>query len=376
MGSISVKISSDIKFDFDDVLIRPQRSTLISRADVILEREFQFYHSPRIWQGIPIVCSNMAAIAGFEMATALAKHKMVTCLHKYISTDDLINFFVEHKDLVDYVWVSVGYGDDEIDKLIRITKEVGFQPNVCIDIANGHLECFVQYCADIRNDFPDSIIMAGNVCIPESTQELILHGYVDLIKIGTGGGSACLSRMVTGVGCPQLSALDICASAAHGLKSAEKRLGLVCSDGGCKTAGDVCKGFVAGADFLMLGGMLAGTKECCGEWTTEYKDVWGCWNEETHTDEELKKWRNIKSRKKSLKVYGMSSHLAQEKHGVGKKDYRASEGVVIEVPYKGSVDDVVQEILGGIRSCATYIGACSLKDFSKCGEFIRVCRQK
>ncbi len=345
-----LKIDPEPKLDFDDVLLVPQRSRAASRKEVNLKRTFKFYHSPKEWHGIPLVAANMDTTGTFNMGTALNNHEMVTCLHKHYDAE-VIQGFYSYYNVEQNVWISIGMDlEHELEKLIYIEESLGFSPNICIDIANGYTERFVDYCAKIRLEFPDSIIMAGNVCTPEMVSELILHGEVDIVKVGIGPGSACTTRLKTGVGYPQLSAIAECAHTAHGLRSDVGRLGLICADGGCRTAGDVAKAYAAGADFVMLGGMLAGTDECDGEW--EY----------------------LLSEKKSLLFYGMSSEKAQDKHNGGMNDYATSEGRVKKIPYKGKADGIVQDICGGVRSACAYTGATSLKDFSKTARFVRVNR--
>ena len=345
-----MKIDTDVKLDFDDVLLVPQRSAAASRKEVDLTRRFNFYHSSKEWHGVPIMAANMDTTGTFRMGTALSVYEMITCLHKHYDGEIIEDYF-KYYNVESNVWVSIGMGlDHELEKLFHIEDKIGSSPNICIDIANGYTERFVDYCAKIRLEFPDSIIMAGNVATPEMVSELILHGEVDIVKVGIGPGSACTTRLKTGVGYPQLSAIAECAHIAHGLRSDAGRLGLICADGGCRTAGDVAKAYAAGADFVMLGGMLAGTDECEGEW--EYE------NEE----------------KKSLTFYGMSSKKAQDKHNGGMNEYATSEGRVKKVPYKGEVKHAINDILGGVRSACAYTGATSLKDFSKTARFIRVNR--
>lgn len=356
-------VSNDQKLDFDDVLIVPQRSTLTSRQEINLERTFYFYHSPRTWTGIPIVCANMG-FSSFDMATALSKHKMITCLHKYHSVDQLIEFFSHHK-VTDYVWISIGYKKSDLNHLLEFKAKTNIQPNICIDVPNGHMDAFVKYCHKVRTHFPESIIMAGNVTNSSSTQELLIYGGVDIVKCGVGGGSACLTRFVTGCGYPQLSCCIENAYVAHGLQSAHKKLGLICSDGGHKTSGDVCKALCAGSDFVMLGGYFAGADECDGEWNYEYKTKYNFW-------QSMDPGYATEKRKIKFTYYGMSSHHAQDIFEDGKKNYRASEGTKIVVKSKGSIDNIVQELLGGIRSACCYIGADSIKTMSRCAEFCRV----
>ncbi len=343
-----MKIREGTGLDFDDVLIIPQRSTISSRKHVNLERTFKFLYSPRTWYGIPIICANMASVASISMAKALAKHKIITCLHKYYKVEELIELFKD-ESIRDYAWISIGHSDKDLDNLKLISKELNWQPNICIDVPNGHMDCFVEFCLKVRSHMYESIIIAGNVAIRDMAQELLLHGGVDICKCQIGPGKACKTRVVTGVGYPTLTCIDECSHIAHGLNNGIKKLGLICSDGGCKNPGDLAKAYVAGADFVMVGSMFSGTYEC------EQEEI-------------------MINGKKHYKFYGMSSHLAQEIHGEGKKEYRASEGEEFVIPAKGSVDEVVQEILGGIRSCCAYIGAKNIKDMAKCGEFIRVNR--
>jgi len=348
------KIINETKLDFDDVLIVPQRSTLTSRSEIKLHRTFYFYHSPRTWTGIPIICANMS-FCSFDMAKALAKHKMISCLHKYHSVDDLTNYFTDNPENIDYTFVSIGYKKSDLNHLLELKEKLGRQPNICIDVPNGHMDVFVKYCKKVRDNFPESIIIAGNVTNTSSTQELIIYGGVDIVKCGIGGGSACTTRFLTGCGLPQLSCCLENSYVAHGLQNGNKKLGLVCSDGGHKTVGDVCKALCAGADFVMLGGYFSGVDECEGEW-----ELGGDYSSLIETD---------KKTKARFTYYGMSTHISQEKFEDSQKSYRASEGTKITVQYKGPVDKISQELLGGIRSCCCYIGSDSIKHMSRCGQF-------
>ncbi len=340
-----MKINNDPKLDFDDVLLVPQRSRAASRKEVKLDRNFSFYHSNQVWDGVPVFAANMDSTGTVAMSNALAKHKMPTCLHKHYKDNqypDIIHTY-------SYQWLSIGIKDKDYERIKQYQDKIGRTPNLCIDVANGYTDDFVNFCAKLRESFGNTpIIMAGNVCTPEMVQEIILHGGVDIVKVGIGPGSACTTRLKTGIGYPQLSTIIECSHAAHGLKSGDGRLGLICADGGCRNPADVCKAFAAGADYVMLGGMLAGTSECEGSWV-------------------------IENGKKYFKFYGMSSHAAQNQYGE-RKDYRASEGRVKLTPHKGDVDDVIKDILGGLRSACAYIGATCLKDMNKCAEFNTVNR--
>jgi len=368
------KIINDIKLNFDDVLIKPKRSKLGSRAEVALLRSFKFLHSTRSLSCVPLVAANMDTTGTFYMANALIEHNCLTCIHKHYSVEDFISFFtnIEFKDFVFY---STGINKSDIDKLNQICfglQNLGFPfPNICIDVANGYSEKFVKSVKHIRSLYPDVIIMAGNVVTPEMVEELLLHGGVDIVKVGIGSGSVCTTRLKTGIGYPQLSAVMECADAAHGLG------GHICSDGGCKIVADICKAFGGNADFVMLGGMLAGTDCCEGEWEYEYRRA--IVNNDGKTLQEW--WQPTDpggidleqdKRKKSLKFYGMSSKEAMNKHNGGVADYRTSEGRCVTIPYKGSTDDTIKDILGGLRSSCTYIGAENIKDFGKKTTFIMV----
>jgi len=354
------KIINEIKLDFDDVLIRPKRSVLKSRSDVDLTRTFKFANSPRQIVCVPIMVANMDTVGTISMGRSLSVHQAITCLHKHYDEDTLINLFIKPTD---HIWYSTGTSKKDIEKLERVFNTIkqtgGDYPNVCLDVANGYSEQFVKMATHIRKLFPEIILMAGNVVTPEMTEELIIHGKVDIVKVGIGSGSVCTTRLKTGVGYPQLSAVMECADAAHGLG------GHICSDGGCKVVGDICKAFGANTDFVMLGSMFAGCDECEGEWFYEYKTNLGTW-------QTIDPENNNPKRKVSLKYYGMSSKDAMNKHHNGVADYRTAEGKSVIVPYKGLASEVIQDIYGGLRSACTYIGANKIKDFGKKTTFIQV----
>jgi GMP reductase len=343
-----MRIERDIKLDYCDVLFRPKRSTLRSRSEVNLKRSFTFKHSAYTWRGIPIMAANMHGVGTVEMAIALQEHDLFTCLTKdTIEIDSILHS--------DSFAVSTGTSDNDFERLSAILMKDANIQFICIDVANGYSEHFVEFVERVRIAYPKHTIIAGNVVTAEMTEELILRG-ADIVKVGIGPGSVCTTRIKTGVGYPQLSAVIECADAAHGIG------GHIIADGGCATPGDVAKAFGAGADFVMLGGMLAGCDEGGGEQFTRWKPT-GYYSDEA--DVILKGDRRVQ-------FYGMSSKVAQEKSGNGFKNYRASEGRVVEVPYKGSVGPIVDDILGGVRSACTYVGAASLKELSKRTTFIQV----
>ena len=355
-----MNILDGVKLDFDDVLIVPKRSVIESRADVSLDRKFIFKHSKKEWQGIPLIAANMDTVASFEMAKALDKHKAMTALHKFYTIDELENFF-NNNGVWNNVFYSMGISESDLAKLKdvsqkinnHITSDNSFPRFICLDVANGYTKLFNDTAKRVRETYPKATIMAGNVVTPNMVEQLIQECGVDIVKVGIGGGSACTTRLVAGVGYPQFSAIIECKDAAHGLG------GLICSDGGCRTPADVVKAWAAGADFVMLGGMLAGTDECCGEW--EYEII-------------IEGKNSRIGDKKSMKFYGMSSREAQEKHYGCYAKHRASEGRVAKVDYKGPVDNVIQEVLGGVRSACAYVGATKLKDLDKCATFVRCSR--
>lgn len=337
-----MRIEYDVKLDFHDVLIRPKRSVLKTRADVLLEREFRFKHTQTTWQGIPVIASNMDHTGTFDMANVLSEHRLLTALDKFIPLKNWQAFVKKHPKTQANCFVSLGIADADFDKLDEILHlmQTDF---ICLDVANGYTERFVSCLEHLRKKHPKKVIMAGNVVTGEMVEELILSG-ADIVKIGIGPGSVCTTREKTGVGYPQLSAIIECADAAHGLG------GQVCADGGCATPGDVAKAFAAGADFVMLGGMLAGHDECLGDIVEE-------------------------NGKKFKRFYGMSSSEAMKRYHGNVADYRASEGRSVNIPYRGPVKNTILDILGGLRSTCTYVGAHRLKELSKRTTFIRVAQQ-
>lgn len=357
-------IENEIKLDYKDVLIRPKRSTLTSRSEVELKREFNFRNAENSFSGIPIMAANMDGVGTFEMADALAKQRVFTCLVKTYSETELVSFFDngnEDYTRTNYVAMSIGIGHEDEMKFRNVYEQAGaYLKYVCIDVANGYTERFVEFIKHFRVNYPYIVIIAGNVVTADQTQELILNG-ADIIKVGIGPGSVCTTRIQTGVGYPQLSAVIECADAAHGLG------GHIIADGGCSTPGDVAKAFAAGADFVMLGGMLAGHDQGGGEVIIKrYKT-----DELERNPLSQTKWQRRIEERKFVNFYGMSSKTANDKHFDGLKDYRSSEGRTVLTKYKGDVNITIQDILGGVRSTCTYVGAKSLKQLSKCTTFIR-----
>ena len=346
-----MRIENEILLDFSDVLIRPKRSTLKSRKDVDLRREYIFKHSGTHWRGVPIMASNMDGVGTIEMAEALQEDNLFTCF-----TKDLTE--IPHTLSPYRFAVSSGTSDSDYQRLCKLLETYPYIQFICIDVANGYSEHFGDFIAKVRDNVKErTTIIAGNVVTADMTQELILRG-ADIVKVGIGPGSVCTTRIQTGVGYPQLSAIIECADAAHGLG------GHIIADGGCTCPGDIAKAFGAGADFVMLGGMLSGHDEGGGEIisksfpTNEYVNGVQQWDTDCF-----------------VKFYGMSSETAMEKHHGGVAEYRSSEGRTVEVPYRGPVKRTIQDILGGVRSTCTYVGAENLKQLSKCTTFVRVNNQ-
>ena len=375
-----MRIEPDIKLDYKNVLIRPKRSTLTSRKEVSLVRQFNYrnYNAENIcppdFEGIPIIAANMDGVGTFEMADKLAEGEIMTCLKKTYTIEELINYFdSEMWERREYVAMSIGISDSDLNKFKTVYDRVGKQLKyVCIDVANGYTERFVNFIQEFRLLYTDIVIIAGNVVTADQTQELILNG-ADIVKVGIGPGSVCTTRIKTGVGYPQLSAVIECADAAHGLG------GHIIADGGCTCSGDIAKAFAGGADFVMLGGMLAGHDEGGGKVITKHYET----NEvlynnvptDFHSRNETPIYKRVVETKKFVQFYGMSSKAANDKHFGGLKEYRSSEGREVLVPYRGEVAKTIQDILGGIRSTCTYVGAGSLKQLSKCTTFVLVNNQ-
>ena len=339
-----MRIEHDVKLDYQDVLFKPKRSTLTSRKDVDLTRSFKFYNSGKEWTGIPIMASNMDGVGTFAMAKVLQDHKMITVLRKHYSLEDwktAIGDGVKMKYLSVCTGTGVIWDKNAPDYAVmkEVLKRYPDIPFICVDVANGYHENYGDFIERLRYEHQDKTIIAGNVITAEMTEELILRG-ADIVKCGIGPGSVCTTRLMTGVGVPQFSGILECADAAHGVG------GQVIADGGCVYPGDVAKAFAAGSDFVMLGGMLAGHDESEGEIVDG-----------------------------KVQFYGMSSDAAMSKHGSRKDGYRGAEGKVVSLPHKGPVEPTLVEIIGGVRSACTYIGARRVKDMPKCATFVQVNKQ-
>jgi GMP reductase len=338
---MSIKTAFPKEYDFADVLILPKPTSVESRKEVNLEREFIFCkHKDNViyWEGIPIIAANMDTTGTYEVYCVLSKYKMITAFHKFYTLADYKRFSETAVGLnPDYFMVSTGISNENLNQLHEIMEYTKCKW-ICIDVANGYMDSLVTFCKKVRLAYPDKIIMAGNVVCSEMAARLVNLGYVDIVKVGIGSGSACLTRRQTGVGRKQLSAILDCAK-IHSNKNT-----YIVSDGGIREPADAAKAFAAGADFVMIGGFFAGHTENPGEVVEEKGQLY-------------------------KQFYGMSSKHAMDKHYGGMEKYRSSEGAVVNIPYKGSLEDTVLNLLGGLRSTCSYVGAYSIAELPYLAEF-------
>ena len=336
-----MRIKEDIKLNFDDVLMEPKRSTLSSRRDVDMTRNFTFRNSGKKMNFTPIFASNMDGVGTFSMAKVLQEYKMMTVITKATTIEqwrEAVGSGLRLQSVsvctgTNKIWDSEAADYKNMQAVLKSFPDVKM---ITVDVANAYHQNFVDFIKQVRDDYPDKVIVAGNVVTPEMVEELIING-ADMVKIGIGPGSVCTTRTMTGVGVPQFSAIVECADAANGVD------GHIMADGGCTQPGDIAKALGGGAHMVMVGGMLAGHDES---------------EEEINPDTGTREF------------YGMSSDRAREVHGKRKDGYRGNEGRLIELPDRGPVKDTVEDILGGVRSACTYIGARRLKDMPKCASFV------
>ena len=338
-----MRLEQEIKLDYKDVLLKPKRSTLSSRRDVEMTRSFTFRNSGETYECCPIIASNMDGVGTFSMAKVIQEYKMMTTITKTTTIEQWRKAVGEGIKLK-YLSVCTGTGklwDDNAEDYSTMQEVLKSFPDVkfiTVDVANGYHQNFTDFVGAVREEYPDKTIIAGNVVTAEMTEELIIQG-ADVVKVGIGPGSVCTTRTMAGVGVPQFSAVVECADAANGVG------GHIVADGGCNMPGDIAKAFGGGAHFVMLGGMLAG-----------------------HNESE------VQSKDGKREFYGMSSDRAREVHGKRKDGYRGNEGRAVILPDRGPVQETIEDILGGVRSSCTYIGARRLKDIPKCASFVR-CNQ-
>lgn len=337
--------------DFKDVLIVPKKSGISSRSLVDLKRTFNFKYSPKSWRGIPIMSSNMTSVSTPKVYEVLNKHDMLTCMPKYLNNDVKINILEKYSNKINTgghnkktelnnIIFSVGLKKEDLQRYEHVLQYID-SDWICLDIANGYIKEFVEYCAYIREKYPDKIIIAGNVATPDGVYELIENGKVDIVKVGIGSGAACLTRLKTGVGYPQFQAVIDCSKMAHQLG------GHIISDGGITCPADLCKAFGAGADFVMCGSVFGGHIENIH-----------------HIIE--------KDGKQYTEIYGMSSEYAMDNFNGGKKSYRSSEGRHCLVEIKGNLNTTIEDYLGGLRSYMTYINASNINECIDKTQFVKV----
>jgi len=357
--------SLDKYFDFKDVLILPKKSKLNSRKEVVLEKTIVFQNGV-LWTGIPIVAANMTTIGTLELYKVLSTYKIITALHKFHKLQDLLNYNKENTNCVlnpDYFMISTGISDDDYKNLTFILDnfECKF---ICVDVANGYISKFNDFCKTLRSEYPEKIILAGNVCTSEGIQ-LLTNLEIDIIKVGIGGGSACTTRIQTGVGMPQLSCILECVQECKESNRINFEINyeydqhkhsktFILSDGGITCPGDLAKAFGAGADFVMIGGAFAGHDENPGQIIIDEK-----------TGQHYKSF------------YGMSSSYAMKNNYAtnNNTNYRSSEGRELKVNYMGPLKNTIENYLGGLRSACTYTNSANLNELAINTKFILVNNQ-
>lgn len=357
------QILHEINLDYSDILIRPKMGiNLNSRKDVNLQRIFKFKHG-QTRTGLGVFNANMATVGNFSVAAKLLARGMFATLHKHYSVDEIGGFIKESKKEnipLDNLFITIGLKntDAEIEKLKELESKYGWNSprNICIDAPNFYIQKALDVLARVRHEFPDSVIMAGNIASGDICLKLL--DYADIIKCGIGSGSACLTRKQTGCGTPMVSLILECADIAHSVG------GHICADGGIVDVGDIAKAFCLNSDFIMVGGMFAGTDEAEGAVIEKHFET-----------NEIIDGKHVIQTKFFKQYYGMSSEYANNKFAGGMSNYKTSEGRELLIPYTGSIDKVLQDINGGIASCCTYIGATSVKHMSKCATIIQVHNQ-
>ena len=368
------QIIEEVQLDYCDVMIKPKRSTLNSRSEPNVYRDYKFRWTNRIINGNGLMVANMATTGTFEMAKVMQKNKMFCCLQKHYTYEELKTFLEDNFNNPescnnDYIFISTGIKTGDYENICKVI-DLGLCKNLCIDVANGYIPNLLLFVKKIRENYPSLVIMVGNVVTGDMVQDLILTG-ADIVKCGIGQGANCTTRKETGCGRPQFSTVLECAEAAHAID------GMICADGGITCTGDICKAYGAGADFVMVGSLVAGTDEADGEIINK------CYRTDEYSIVEEPDFMNNIISKPNLPqykmlqyklAYGMSSKFAQDKHWNGMNKYRTSEGIVTLKPYSGSVQDIIDNYLGGLRSCMTYISAKRLKDIPKCCTFYKTNR--
>lgn len=354
------QILSEVYLDYSDILIRPKMGiNLNSRKDVNLQRLFKFKHG-QTRTGLGVFNANMSTVGNFVVAKKLLARGMFATIHKHYSGDEIGNFIKNSDVPLDNLFITIGLKniDSEIEKLKILEEKYNWKSsrNICIDAPNFYIPKALDALKTVRAAFPDSVIMVGNIASSDICLKLL--DYADIIKCGIGSGSACLTRRQTGCGTPMVSLILECADIAHSVG------GHICADGGIVDVGDICKAFCLNSDFVMAGGIFAGTDEAEGQMIEKHYE----------TSEIVDGVRVIQT-KYFKAYYGMSSEYANNKFAGGMGNYKTSEGRELMIPYTGAIDKILQDIAGGIASCCTYIGASTVKHMSKCATIIQVHNQ-
>lgn len=362
------RILTEEHLDYSDILIKPKMGNNVnSRKDVNLTREYTFKRG-QIRKGLGIFNANMATVGNFATVKKLLKAGMFATLHKFYTAEEIVNFMKEcQSEKIDYnnlfVTIGIRHWPEEFDKLKEIEDSgVWLKENICIDAPNFYIPEAYRILRKVREEYQEAVIMCGNIASSDICHKLL--EYADILKIGIGSGAVCTTRKMTGCGVPMVSLILECADIAHSVN------GMICADGGIVEVGDIAKAFCLNADFVMAGGMFAGTDEAEGEIITE------CIRSNRYSYEEINNKQiplnPIYDYKKYKLYYGMSSKLANNKFAGGMSNYKASEGREVLIPYTGPLDEILQDIRGGIASACTYIGAANVKNMSKCATLIKV----
>lgn len=326
---------------YDDVLLVPRRSAVGSRQEVNLATRL----SRRLDLGIPVVAANMDTVCEWEMAVAMAQMGGVGIIHRFLPVEEHAGQIEKAKEAGANLLVgaAMGVGDD-LTQRAKTCVAAGADILV-LDIAHGHAEHALGAVKVLKHEFPEVDLIAGNIATGQGAIDLVEAG-ADAVKVGVGPGGVCTTRVVTGVGVPQVSALyDVVKSGVEAP---------IIADGGIRAGGDIAKALALGADSVMIGSILAGTRESPGE------------VEETSTGP-VKRVRGMASLEAAvLRAARRGAELEDEYF-----EHRSPEGIERRVPYRGTAEEVVRSLMGGVRSAMSYLGAADLETFRRNARFVR-----
>jgi len=314
---------------FDDILLIPSYNHYESRRLVDLSVTDK---SGKLTLALPVMSSNMDTVTESEMANFMSDKGGIGVLHRFMSIERNV---LEFKNCRATTFVSVGCGDKEFERAIAL-RDAG-ATFFCIDVAHAHAKYVGRTLKRLREQLGDACIMAGNVATYAGADYLASCG-ADLIKVGIGGGSVCSTRVKTGFGVPMLSSIKECARVDRS----------IVADGGIKAPGDIVKAIAFGADFVMVGGMLAGTRPTPGPVLTK------------EDGRQVKEYR------------GMASREAQDDFIGGMPEWKTAEGVAVEVPFRDDADAVMADIIGGMRSGLTYGGSDTIRELQRKLDYLVV----